>query len=159
MIIFLGSRVLYLMLLGNRRFHTHAHRHGDQFHTHVHFHEAADAHLAGKAPGQFAAHHKLAGFTGWKSVIVGMIHGLAGSAALTLLVLTEIVRGGSQTLGLAYIVVFGVGSIGGMLLMSTLVSLPLIFGARRFERLARPMEFTVAVLSIVFGAYYGWRSF
>ena len=160
MIVFLGSRILYLLLSGSRSFHTHAHQHGDLAHTHVHFHEATDAHCVARIASTAAAqHHRFANFSGWRSVIVGMIHGLAGSAALTLLVLTEVVSGGSRTLGLAYLLVFGLGSIGGMLLMSTLISLPLVFGARRFERLTPPLQFAVALLSITFGAYYAWQSF
>jgi len=157
MIVFLGSRILYVLLRGKRRFHIHRHVHGDVTHMHVHFHDPSDGHTAPSSAA--AAHHHSTGFTSWKSVIVGMIHGLAGSAALTLLVLTEVVRGGSRTLGLAYLLVFGLGSIGGMLSMSALISLPLVFSARRFERLARPMQFAVALLSITFGAFYAWRSF
>jgi ABC-type nickel/cobalt efflux system permease component RcnA len=156
MIVFLGSRILYLLLRDNRRLHTHRHVHGDVAHVHVHFHDPAEAHAA---PSSSAVAHHHSGFNAWKSMIVGMIHGLAGSAALTLLVLTEVVRGGSRTLGFAYLFVFGLGSIGGMLSMSTLISLPLVFSARRFERFARPIQFAVALMSITFGAFYAWRSF
>jgi high-affinity nickel-transport protein len=85
-----------------------------------------------------------------------MVHGLAGSAVLTLLVLTEIVRNGSRTLGMAYLLVFGVGSIGGMLLMSTLISLPIVLTTRRFKRIETPMRLLVSISSIAFGLYYAW---
>ena len=56
------------------------------------------------------------------------MHGLAGSAALTLLVLTQVE---SAALGLLYLAVFGLGSIFGMLLMSGLIGLPFALSARR----------------------------
>jgi len=85
-----------------------------------------------------------------------MVHGLAGSAVLTLLVLTEVVRNGSRTLGMAYLLVFGVGSIGGMLLMSILISLPIVLTTRRFERFEVPMRLVISISSIAFGFYYAW---
>lgn len=66
-----------------------------------------------------------------RPLLVGMVHGLAGSAALMLLVLSTISQ---PLLGLLYLVVFGVGSIGGMMVMSTLVSLPAQLTATRFSR-------------------------
>src|SRR5205085_327126 len=53
----------------------------------------------------------------FRPVVVGVVHGLAGSAALTLLVLSAVVRDGSALLGFVYLFVFGLGSIGGMLVM------------------------------------------
>lgn len=60
------------------------------------------------------------------------MHGLAGSAALTLFVLAEVLRGGSDLVGFAYLLAFG--SIGGMLLMNTLIGLPFVLTAKRFRR-------------------------
>ncbi len=72
---------------------------------------------------------------------VGAVHGLAGSAALTLFVLGEVVmRGGSKLVGFAYLLVFGIGSVGGILLMSTLIGLPLALTARRFRRVDTPVR-------------------
>ena len=87
-----------------------------------------------------------------------MVHGLAGSAALTLLVLTEVVRGGSRLLGLAYLLIFGIGSVGGMLLMSILISLPFVFTATRFERINTPIRLVTGLSSITFGLYYAWTT-
>src|SRR5438270_90842 len=93
MIVSLGSRVLYLALRRRRRVHVHAHTHGGHTHTHLHFHENGDEHSAdaGRAP----SHERHGGFGGWRPFVVGLVHGLAGSAALTLLVLTEVLRNGS----------------------------------------------------------------
>lgn len=155
MIIFLGSRVLYLLLRKRKTIHVHSHTHDNATHSHLHFHEKNDAHkIEAKRPSHNQPHlTKL----GWRPLIVGMIHGLAGSAALTLLVLTEIMRGGSAMLGLTYLLIFGIGSIGGMLLMSALISLPFVFTATRFERIHLPIQLIAGVGSILFGLYYAWE--
>ena len=154
MIIFLGGRILYLTLRHRADVHVHGHTHGGHAHTHFHFHDESDAHKVTSAqPGHSVQHHQR-GLTGLRPLIVGMIHGLAGSAVLTLLVLTEVVRDGSRVRGMAYLLVFGVGSIGGMLLMSTLISLPLVLTTRRFERIEVPMRLVVSISSIAFGIYY-----
>ena len=60
-----------------------------------------------------------------------MVHGLAGSAALMLAIIPTIE---SHIVGLLYIIIFGIGSIGGMMLMSFLVGLPFHFTAKNFNR-------------------------
>ncbi len=156
MIVFLGSRVLYLTLRKRTNVHVHSHMHGGRQHSHFHFHNHSDAHAADHHERSLAPDHHRAGLSGWRPILVGMIHGLAGSAVLTLLVLTEIVRNGSRAMGMAYLLVFGIGSIGGMLMMSTLISLPLVLTTRRFQRIETPMRLLVSISSIAFGLYYAW---
>jgi ABC-type nickel/cobalt efflux system permease component RcnA len=159
MIIFLGSRVLFLALRKRRRVHVHAHTHGGRTHTHLHFHEHADEHSATNATAAHApAHERHGNLVGWRPVFVGVVHGLAGSAALTLLVLTEVLRNGSRVLGLAYLLIFGVGSIGGMMLMSALISLPFVFTASRFARVDAPVRLLAGLFSVAFGLYYAWQT-
>ena len=152
MIIFLGARVLYLALRRQRRIHIHRHQHDGYAHTHLHFHHDEHAHSTQSTKGT----HQHARLDGWRPLVVGMVHGLAGSAVLTFLVLTEVVKRGSRALGLAYLLVFGIGSICGMLLMSTLISLPIVLTARRFERIEVPMRLIVGSASVAFGFYYAW---
>jgi len=155
MIILLGSRTLYFVLRKRKRVHTHAHTHGGSIHTHLHFHDSAHAHaLKDIRPHD---HGRQAKLTGWRAVLVGTVHGLAGSAALTLLVLTQLSGSGSQLLGLTYLLVFGVGSIGGMLLMTTAMSLPLVFAPARFERINIPLRLIAGIGSVAFGVYYACR--
>jgi len=97
------------------------------------------------------------GFYGWRPLLVGIIHGLAGSAAMTLLVLSEVVRNGTAMLGFVYLIVFGLGSIGGMLLMSSLIGLPISLGFRFFRRLLFPMRVVAGMLSTSFGIFYAFR--
>ena len=83
-----------------------------------------------------------------------MVHGLAGSAALMLLVLTTIP---SPWLGLAYIGVFGIGSVGGMLMMSSMIGLPFVWTARRFGRVNQGIKVTAGVFSTIFGLFLAWQ--
>jgi ABC-type nickel/cobalt efflux system permease component RcnA len=154
MIVLLGTRILYLVLRRRRDVHVHAHTHDGRTHTHLHFHERRDAHAAADAQAVSHAWHR--GLWGWRPVAVGAVHGLAGSAALTLFVLTEVLRGGSRLLGFAYLLIFGVGSIGGMLLMSTLIGLPFVLTAQRFRRVDTPVRLLAGAASVLFGLYYAW---
>jgi ABC-type nickel/cobalt efflux system permease component RcnA len=157
MIILLGTRILYLVLRRRRDVHVHAHKHGGRTHTHLHFHGHADEHTA--AEPHAVSHARHVGMWGWRPVFVGMVHGLAGSAALTLLVLTEVMqRGGSRVLGFAYMLIFGVGSIGGMLLMSALIGLPFALSAARFRQIDTPVRLLAGCLSVAFGLYYAWQT-
>ena len=79
---------------------------------------------------------------------MGLVHGLAGSAALVLLVLSTT---HSTLQGLVFILIFGVGSILGMLLISTLVGLPILLTSR-FEKLERGLQLAAGVISILVGA-------
>jgi hypothetical protein len=83
-----------------------------------------------------------------RPLLVGMVHGLAGSAALTLLVFGAIP---SPALGLLYIASFGIGSIGGMVIMSTLFSLPAKLTLLHFERTNIAIRGLAGIVSVCFG--------
>lgn len=155
MIVLLGTRILYLVLRGRRDVHVHSHAHGGRTHTHLHFHDRANAHAA---QDSHAVSHARHGLWGWRPLLVGVVHGLAGSGLLTLFVLNEVMRGGSRLLGFAYLLIFGVGSIGGMLLMSTLIGLPFALTAARLRRIDTPVRLLAGCLSVAFGLYYGWQA-
>ena len=91
---------------------------------------------------------------GRRSILIGMVHGVAGSAALMLIVLATIP---SAALGLLYIGVFGLGSIGGMLVMSTLIGIPFVLTAHKSERLNVAVRGISGVLSVGFGLYLAWQ--
>lgn len=155
MIVLLGTRILYLVLKGRRDVHVHPHTHDGREHTHLHFHSAADAHAAADRHAVSHAWHR--GLWGWRPFAVGAVHGLAGSAALTLLLLTEVLRGGSKLLGFAYLLIFGAGSVGGMLLMSALIGLPFALTAARFRSVDTPVQLLAGCASVAFGLYYAWE--
>lgn len=151
MIVGLGTSAL---LRGARRrradVHLHQHKHDGVSHVHIHFHERETKHK-----GAGAAHSHAVSSIGFKPLIVGAMHGLAGSAALTLLVLTQV---DSTALGLLYLAVFGVGSIAGMLLMSGLIGLPFALSARRFKGVHYGLQTVAGALSIAFGLWYAYQT-
>ncbi len=82
--------------------------------------------------------------------LLGMIHGFAGSAALMLLVLGTV---GSVFEGLVYIAFFGLGSIFGMLLATTLISLPFVFTARKISGINVAIRIVAGIIGIVLGGF------
>ena len=150
MIIVLGLMALRRGLRSRHSpFHTHRHGHGLLMHSHIHFHESE----VGPANSTSHSHGVLR--LGLKPTIVGAVHGLAGSAALTLLVLTQIA---SPLLGLFYLVTFGIGSILGMLFMSGLIGLPFVLSSRSMGRVQYQLQLLAGILSIVFGIWYGYET-
>jgi ABC-type nickel/cobalt efflux system permease component RcnA len=126
--------------------HSHPHSHnGELPHEHLHVH-SSEAHIH---------RHRIIRL-GRKPFVVGMIHGMAGSAAVTVAVLTTIP---SVALGLAYIALFGLGSIGGMLLMSAMIGLPFAVTAGRLSSMNLPVRMIAGLLSLGFGLFLGWGLF
>jgi len=109
--------------------HLHPHAHGNKIHVHPHSHDEEHTH-------------------GHKSIIVGMIHGMAGSGALMLVVLSTV---DSVMSGLAYIALFGIGSVVAMLAISTAIGLPFVFTAKRFGNINRYVRAVAALVSIGLG--------
>jgi ABC-type nickel/cobalt efflux system permease component RcnA len=135
MLVALGGSLAWTLY--RERWHVHPHRHDESTHMHLHSHRLHADH----------------GHDHWlklslRPFLVGMAHGLAGSAALTLAVLSAI-----RTLweGIAYIVVFGIGSIIGMTLLGFLISLPLILSASVGRRTQRAIQAVASVGSIGLG--------
>ncbi len=134
------------------RYHFHAHQHGLHSHAHLHFHaRGSSAHEHASHAG--AAAGSKAGRT--KPLLVGMAHGLAGTAGLTLLVLTSI---SSRMLGLLYLLVFGLGALTGMTAFSALLSVPLARATSRLTWL-RAVRFVAGAGSSIMGAVLTRRAF
>ncbi|MGB9181831.1 MAG: hypothetical protein WCB68_21555 [Pyrinomonadaceae bacterium] len=150
MIIVLGISALLRALRRRSDVHLHQHKHDGVSHVHLHFHERETQHT-----GAVAAHSHAVSRIGFKPLLVGAMHGLAGSATLTLLVLTQI---NSNALGLLYLAVFGIGSIFGMLLMSGLIGLPFALSARRLGGVHYGLQTIAGALSIVFGLWYAYET-
>jgi high-affinity nickel-transport protein len=79
-----------------------------------------------------------------------MVHGLAGSAGLMLGVLATI---SAAPLAIAYIIIFGLGSIGGMMVMSVILGLPAHFTASSFTRTNLAVRALSGMFSLGFGAW------
>lgn len=102
--------------------------------------------LRPNAPGRGNGHtHE---FDHRRPLIIGTVHGLAGSAAVAILVLTAIPDTGWA---LAYLLVFGVGTIVGMMLVTVLLAAPAIYAGERVARLQGGIRLAAGALSIVFG--------
>jgi ABC-type nickel/cobalt efflux system permease component RcnA len=126
---------------GEMRIHSHRHTHDGEEHAHLHLHAAgAERH----------AHHGI----GHRPFVIGVVHGLAGSAALTLFVLGTIA---SPWAGLLYVALFGAGTVAGMLIMSSLISLPFNLASRRLQGFIHPLQLGVGLGSFAFGLFYTWR--
>lgn len=151
MIICLGISAFRRALRKNAEVHVHEHKHDGLSHTHVHFHEDETKH----EPAAHSQHSHVVSRLGWKPVLIGMMHGLAGSGALTLLVLTQI---SSSWLGFFYVATFGFGSIAGMLLMSGIIGLPFALASRKLTHLHQGIQTLAAVLSICFGIWYAYEA-
>lgn len=151
--------------------HRHLHQHGPdgKSHVHIHFHEhgttenggAASSRLSTATHATLTSHSQAQGShshaisrIGFKPLLVGAMHGLAGSAALTLLVLTQTQ---SVSLGLLYLVVFGLGSTVGMLLMSGLIGLPFALSSLRLTKVSHGLQAAAGTLSITFGLWYAYQ--
>lgn len=114
----------------------HEHEHGHEGHDHIHMH------------ADHSHHHRHK-----RSFLIGAVHGLAGSGALMVLVLSTF---HSIVEGVVYILLFGVGSIVGMTLMSFLVGLPLTFAKNklaRFNKLEFLLQKTAGTLSVALGLW------
>ncbi|HEU4932741.1 MAG TPA: hypothetical protein VFT48_11705, partial [Pyrinomonadaceae bacterium] len=149
MIIGLGVVALRRAFRSRADVHIHKHDHGDQCHAHIHFHEA-DYPADNTEP-----HSHAVARIGLKPILVGAMHGLAGSGALTLLVFTQI---HSSALGLLYLGVFGAGSIIGMLLMSGLVGLPFVLSSRKLSGIHYRVQMIAGAISIAFGIWYAYET-
>ena len=144
MLILLGLKAVLKPLRG-WRIHVHQHAHGGSSHSHAHLHRPSEEH---------AHQHRHLIRSGARPFLVGMVHGMAGSAALMILVLATIP---SALAGLIYIAVFGLGSVGGMLIMSSLISLPFILTRQRFNVLSQGLQVAVGLFSLSFGLFLTWQ--
>ena len=144
MLVGLGIQVIYSFR--KKKVHQHAHGHEEEAHHHFHSHS--------KSPEHVPEHHNTHGigkpFLRRKSYVIGLVHGMAGSAALTLLVLASIE---SPIAGLVYILLFGLGSVLSMGIMTVIIGLPFVISAGRLPNLNRTIQFAVGSLSILFGGF------
>ena len=156
MLVGLGAQVVYGFRM--KRVHQHGHGHVEEDHLHFHSHAQAQAQAEEETQAGNMEHHNDTGvgkpFLRKKSYVVGLVHGVAGSAALTLLVLASIE---SPWAGLAYILLFGVGSVLSMGVMTIFISLPFVYSANRLPNLNRMIQFGVGTLSILFGFFLMYK--
>ena len=129
MLVILGISVMMQIIKDKIHIHKHKHRKDSHFHFHSHRYIKNHSHTH-------------------KSLYIGILHGLAGSAVLSLLVLSTI---NSIWLGLLYILIFGTGSILGMMLISSIISIPFMLIPARLENTKNALKAFSALISIFLG--------
>ena len=142
MLVLLGADVLRRLL--RERVHFHAHSHGAERHFHAHRHRprlehARDPHRHNHAPT-----------VSLRALFVGMMHGMAGSAALIVLALGAV---DSVWQGLLYILLFGAGSIVGMAVLGVVISVPLRRSATGLTWINNGLQAVLGIFTVGLGAY------
>ena len=140
MLIGLGVHVLWRLWRDRVHFHRHGHADGT-----VHFH--AHSHAGDTLPHARASHVHEHGFR-WRTLLVGLMHGMAGSAALLVLAATQ---ASSPAAGLGYIALFGVGSMIGMGALSAVIAVPLAVSARFLTVANHALQGVVGIVTIAIG--------
>jgi hypothetical protein len=141
MLVALGLDVLRRLLRQRIHFHVHRHDH-DLAHVHAHSHD-------GEVPHEEASHDHEHGLPR-RALAIGMMHGMAGSAALILLSLEAVE---SIAMGIVYIALFGAGSIVGMALLSVAIAIPLRLSGGYLGRLGNGLTALVGVATCALGAF------
>lgn len=142
MLVLLGAHVLYR--LRRERVHIHLHRHADgKVHVHAH------SHLGEARPHAHSGHHHVHPDRTWlRTLAVGVVHGLAGTAALLVLTATSL---GTPVLGFLYILLFGLGSIAGMAALSAAIAVPISFAAKTFAWAHKGLQGVVGLATMGIG--------
>jgi high-affinity nickel-transport protein len=142
--------------------HRHSHRHGLMTHSHSHAHQpdlgdpnvrhnvSHKTHLI-ETDHQQSRHHRR---RIWRSFLVGLAHGTAGSAAIALLVLSAIP---TPQWAMLYLLVFCLGTIVGMSLLTIMIAVPFIASAQRLMRLHEYLITGAGAASLAFGLFLGYR--
>lgn len=132
--------------------HVHIHQHGDYVHSHSHGHDIGrHGHAEDEVPSAKLdrAFGRSRFYRALRPVVIGIVHGLAGSAAVALLVL-PIIR--DPVWAMAYLFIFGVGTIAGMMLITAAIAVPVSYSTR-FQFLHRHLGTAAGVLSLGFGLF------
>lgn len=144
MLVMLGLDVLWRMR--RAKIHFHAHQHADgvrHFHAHSHARDSVKQHDS----SQHEHSHRNPLLTS-RALWVGSMHGMAGSAALMLLTLGTVK---TPLMGLLYVVLFGVGSILGMAVLSLAIAVPLSYSATHAGGLHRGLNLVTGVATTLLG--------
>lgn len=147
MLILLGFYVLWRLL--RDRVHFHVHRHADGV-RHIHAH----SHRGDSGPHSPVRHdhdhpNKAESGFAWRTLLVGLMHGMAGSAALLVLVVSA---AESAWVGIGYVLLFGLGSIVGMGLLSVVIAVPLAWSARAMTLTNRLLQGAIGCATILIGS-------
>jgi len=137
--------------------HSHPHSHGDYIHTHPHGHSPeSHSHAPDRTPlaalDQFFCQVRL--YQHMRPLVVGIVHGLAGSAAVTLLVLATI---GNAGWAIAYLLVFGVGTIVCMMLITMSLASAFELAGSKHLRFSHRLGIVSGLISLAFGLVLAYQ--
>jgi high-affinity nickel-transport protein len=135
--------------------HSHPHSHGDLVHNHPHAHQHEN-HPDSDAPLDWMDRvlGKVSLYQYLRPLVVGIVHGLAGSAAVALLVLTTI---RNVHWAVAYLLVFGVGTIAGMMLITMSIASAFTMMASGRQKFSRRLALASGLLSLGFGLFVAYQ--
>ena len=137
--------------------HSHSHSHGDYIHSHPHAHLPESRPHPHDHPQLTWLDHafgKIGLYRYLRPFVVGVVHGLAGSAAVALLVLTTI-RNVHWAIG--YLLIFGVGTIAGMMLITMSLASAFTMVGKGRQKFSRRLAFASGLLSLGFGLFVAYQ--
>jgi high-affinity nickel-transport protein len=137
--------------------HSHPHQHGDFLHSHPHGHEPErHPHPPGPTPLAWLDHAlgRIGVYQYLRPLLVGIVHGLAGSAAVALLVLTTI---RNSRWAIAYLLLFGVGTIAGMMLITLGIASTFRAVSKLRQNFAAKLAMASGLLSVAFGLVVAYQ--
>jgi hypothetical protein len=143
----LGAHVLWRLWRDRVHFHLHGHGEGTR---HIHAH----SHAGETVPHGHSAHAHAHGFR-WRSLLVGLMHGMAGSAALLVLAVSQ---AANPAYGMLYVLLFGIGSMVGMAALSAVIAVPLAVSARWLTWANRALQGAVGMITVGIGAMTIWSA-
>ncbi len=137
--------------------HSHSHSHGESAHTHIHGHiPEVHFHLDQMPQGPLQkALARIGLYQLLRPLVVGIVHGLAGSAAVALLVLATI---RDPRWAIAYLLVFGVGTVAGMMLITMAISAPFAYTGKRFVPFNRGLGVASGLISVSSGLFLTYQT-
>ncbi len=146
MLVVLGLDVIRRVRRDRIHFHIHEHSDGKR-HLHPHSHKGE--------PGHETHQHAHPQVGTLRALAIGLMHGMAGSAALILLTLE---RTPSVTVGMLYMLLFGLGSLLGMALLSAAIAIPFRSSAGRLTRFRNGLQWVVGLATVVLGCLTVYES-
>ncbi len=142
MLVGLGLHVFYR--IWRDRIHFHSHRHGEgPNHFHAHAHRGRSNHF------RLSKHeHPHSEALPWRTLAIGLVHGMAGSAALVVLTAATLE---SPWWGLAYILAFGIGTTAGMAVLSAVIAAPITLTARSLTVANTALQGAIGLFTLAIG--------
>ncbi len=137
MLVYLGIKTI----IAFKNIHIHRHTHDGEDHKHVHTHTNSGSH-------EHKHQHRNAKYL--NSLLIGLVHGLAGSGAMVLLTMSTVKSVGEAAV---YIIIFGGGTILGMLFFTTIIGIPFVLSKKRTS-ISGSLGILTGVISTIFGVYY-----